>query len=391
MAGSIEKRGEGRYRLTYSAGTGPGGKRLRYRKTISAKNDREAEKELAKFVAEIEKGQYLEPSKLTLEDFSKRWLRDYAEVNLAPKTIARYKGMLDHHILPAMGHMKMPDIKPLHIIEFENMLREDGARRDGKKGGLSDSTILKYHRLLSSMLNDAVHWQVIKSNPVARVKPPKADKPDIAYYNEEQTAAMLKALEQEPIKYRALVELALATGLRKGELMGLEWQDIDFSAGTLTVERASQYLPEKGVFTKKPKNVSSGRIISLPASTLSLLKRHKVEQNKERLKVGDLWQQSDRLFTTWDGKPMHPDTPYSWFREFQDKHGLPHISFHALRHTSATLLINEGLNVKALSARLGHAETSTTMNIYAKALQSADRAAADMMDGILSQSKHTTK
>lgn len=383
LVGHIEKRGPGKYRLTVSGGFDASRNRIRHRRTVQAANDTEAEKLLAAFITEIEGGMYVEPSKLPFKDFVAKWLKEYAEPNLEPKTYHRYKDILNSRIIPGLGCLKLDKIKPLHIVEFENSLRQDGVRKDGKPGGLSEKTIMQHHRILSVIFNTAVKWGILKENPVSRVKPPRVKKKEVPCYNEEQTAAMLAALEKEPLKYQVIVHLTLVTGLRRGELMGLEWSDIDFENGTLNVDRTSQYVPGKGTFVKSTKNEESKRMISLPKSTLDLLKRYKVEQNKQRLKVGDLWQGSDRIFTTWNGKPMFPDTVSNWFPKFLKKHGLPHLNFHGLRHTSATLLINEGVNIKAVSSRLGHARTSTTVDIYAKALRSADRVAAEKMENII--------
>jgi integrase len=380
MAGSIEKRGENRWRLVVSGGTGPDGKRIKHTKTIQATSRREAEKELAKFVAEVEKGLYVEPSKLTFKDFVERWLRDYGESNLAPKTLFRYRQILSSRVIPAMGHLKLEQIRPVHLIEFYKNLQEDGIREDGKPGGLSAKTILYHHRVISSILNDAVEWQLIPFNPASRVKPPKVQKKQAACYDMDQVKAMLKALETEEPKYRVIVIMALLTGLRRGELMGLTWQDVDFDGGTLMVRQASQYLPGKGTFVKEPKNESSQRLLALPSSLVNILRQYKREQAEHRLKVGDLWQGSDRLFTTWDGQPMHPDTISSWFPKFLKRHGLPHLPFHGLRHTAATLLINKGIPLKNVSGRLGHADVGTTGNIYSHFLQSADRVIADTLD-----------
>lgn len=281
-----------------------------------------------------------------------------------------------------MGHLKIEQIKPTHLMEFYANLQEDGIREDGKPGGLSERTILHHHRLLSSIFNDAVQWQVIPSNPASRVKPPKVQKKPGAYYDEVQTAALLAAVENESLKYKVLIHLAVATGLRRGELMGLEWQDINFDKSTLEVRQASQYVPGKGSFTKEPKNETSKRIMSVPASVMTLLKQYKVHQAEERLKVGDMWQGSNRLFTTWDGQPMHPDTISKWFPQFLKKHNLPPLPFHGIRHTAATILIGQGAPVKNISARLGHSNISTTMDIYGHALKSIDKEIADKLDTI---------
>jgi len=386
MAGYYEKTKSGKYRLFASAGTGPGGSRKRLTKTIEAKSDREAEKALAKFVAEVEKGEYIEPSKLKFSELVERWLRDYGEVHLAPKTLHRYKQLLDRAI-QAMGHLPIEQIKPLHLVEFYANLQESGVREDGRPGGLSGRTILHHHRAISAALQDAVEWGLISSNPAARVKPPKVTRKPAACYDEEQIAAMLSALEKEELKHQVLVYTALFTGLRRGEVMGLEWRHIDFEGGMATIEQSSQYLPGQGQITKSPKNESSARVISLPLFLVDMLRQYKKEQLKHRLKIGDLWQGYDRIFTTWDGRPAHPEWPSQWFSKFIKKYELPHLNFHGLRHTAATMLINQGLPAKNISGRLGHSNISTTMDIYGHLLKSADKEAADRLEQVYQKMK----
>jgi integrase len=250
---------------------------------------------------------------------------------------------------------------------------------------------IEHHRIISSILNDAVQWQVIYSSPAARVKPPKVPKKQAKCYDEEQMATLLAALDQLPskhLKYCAMVELALTTGLRRGELGGLEWKDLDFDKCTLEVRQASQYLPGQGCFIKDPKNETSKRLIAVPASTMSLLKKWKAQQAEKRLRINDIWIKEDWVFTTWDGHRINPDRFTNWFSWFLDKNKLPHVPLHSLRHTSATLLIAEGVDLREVSGRLGHAGTSTTGNIYAHFLKSADRAASDKMEGILTRSRN---
>ncbi|WP_243120651.1 tyrosine-type recombinase/integrase [Pelotomaculum sp. FP] len=426
---------------------------------VDAKSKREATKLLDLFSAEVQKGEYIEPSKLTFSRFVERWLRDYAETNLAPKTLFRYKDILITRILPAMGHLKLEQIKPFHLMEFYKNLQEDGIRKDGKKGGLSAKTILQHHRVISSIFSCAVEWQVVSSNPASRVKPPKVQKKQINCYDEGQTALLLQLLEEEELKYRALVHLALFTGLRRGELMGLEWPDIDFNKNTLMVRQASQYLPGEGIFQKAPKNETSVRLLSLPKFLIDILRQLKKEQAAYRLeKVGDAWQKdSNWIFTTWNGGPMHPDTVTSWFPKFvricnlketfnaeikrcekklsteelvtlidlkeqylklsNDKSAaskkklatlenslatligkdglerikqnqiLPPLSFHGLRHTAATMLINQGLPAKSVSGRLGHANIGTTYDIYGHYLKSADKEASDRLEQVYKNMK----
>ncbi|MCL6447623.1 MAG: site-specific integrase [Armatimonadetes bacterium] len=398
MAGSLEKRGKSNWRLVYSD-KGPTG-RIKKTKTITtdqscneknckgcSKANRcaalgEAKKQLALFVNEIEKGQYIAPTKLTFSDFVERWLREYGEKNLAPKTLFRYQQILEGRVIPAIGHLKLEQIRPIHLMEFYNNLQKDGIREDGKPGGLSERTVLHHHRVISAVLQDAVEWQFIPANPAARVKPPKVRRKAAVCYDERQVGAMLEALETEELKYRVMVNMAVFLGCRRGELMGIEWAHVNFKEGTIRIEQASQYLPGKGVFTKPPKNESSVRVLSLPAFLVDMLKHYKKEQAAARLMAGDLWQGSDRLFTTWDGQAMHPDTISKWFPNFLKRHSLPPIPFHGLRHTAATMLINQGLPVKSVSGRLGHSDAGTTLNIYSHYLRSADREAAERLEQV---------
>ncbi len=397
--GTIQKRGVNSWRLTVACGLDSEGKQIRKIKTISTeygceektckdckkisrcKARGEAETKLALFSEEVDKGLYVEPSKLTFAEFTERWLRDYAEVNLAPKTVAGYKEKLTR-ILQAIGHLKVEKIKPTHLMEFYANLQEDGVRLDGKSGGLSPRNIRHHHRVIGTILQDAVQWQVIPSNPASRVKPPRVPKKEAACYSEGQAMAMLKALENEPLKHRTAITLALATGVREGELMGFEWQDVDFEENTIEIARSSQYVTGRGTFPKEPKNETSKRIVSVPASVMALLKQHKAAQSRERLKAGDLWQGSQRLFTTWEGKPMYPYTFGSWFPKFLKRHNLPPLPFHGLRHTSATILVGQGLHAKVISERLGHSTISTTMDIYSHFIKKADVEAADKLDAL---------
>ncbi len=380
MAGSIEQRGENTFRLVVSEMRD--GKRVKHYRTIQAASRREASKELAKFVAEIEAGQYVDPSKQTFAEFVQRWLKDYAESHLAPKTVHRYKEILEKRVLPALGHLKLEKIRPNHLLEFYASLQVEGIRQDGRPGKLSERTILHHHRLINTILNAAVQWQLIPSNPANRVKPPKVKKRAMPCYDEEQIRLMFEALKKEDLKHQVLVNIALFTGLRRGEIMGLEWKDVDFGAGTLQVRQASQYLPGQGVFTKEPKTESSVRLLSLPPFLMEMLKQYRKEQAEHRLKVGDLWQGSDRLFTTWDGRPGHAEWPSQWFSKFIRRHNLPHLNFHGLRHTAATMLINQGLQAKNISGRLGHSNINTTMDLYGHYLKSADKEAADRLEQV---------
>lgn len=392
MPGYIEKRGEDSYRLVVSSGYGTGGKRKKYTKTIKVngktepERKRKCEKELAKFIAKIESNSFIEPSKLTLKEFTEKWLKDYAEKNLAPKTIFRYKQMLDSRIFPALGHIKIIKLKPINFIEFYNNLTEDGIREDGKPGGLSPQTIRHHHRLLHTILEHAVKWQMLSSNPTDNVDPPKVKKVEASFYDEDEVKkliAVLELIDKRNFKYKVAILLTLSSGLRLGELAGLKWDNVNFEKQTISIVQSNQYLPKLGTFTKDPKNNTSIRTLYIPENVINLLSKYKSEQKKIELACGDRWINSGFIFTQWNGKPMYPGTPSKWFSKFLRKNNLKPITFHQLRHTSASLLINENINIREISKRLGHSNTSTTLNIYSHALKSADKDAADKLNTII--------
>jgi integrase len=323
-------------------------KTVKLDKGLTAKQaEKEVQRQAALFQEEVEKGTHLDGGKITLAEFIDRWMQD-AEKRLQPKTIYEYKGLLDR-VLPALGHLKLDKIRPNHLMEFYSNLSEVGLRRDIKhialpalkekmkalgmkqadvadKAGLhpatvmaavngsptskaaeiaealgvavkdifipkdkprplSSNTIHHYHRFLSSVLTSAVQWQLIFSNPAERVKPPRVEKKEAAHYDEDQAEKVLRLLESEPMKYQCMVALTIFAGLRRGELCGLEWNDIDLKTGLLRVRQASQYIPGQGTITKDTKNDSSYRIISLPAVAVKMLTKYKSWQNEEKVSL----------------------------------------------------------------------------------------------------------
>lgn len=400
MAGSIEKRGENSFRLIVSGGIGVDSKRKKYTKTvkIEGKTDAEkmkkAEKELAKFITEIETNTFVEPSKMTLNSLAAKWIKEYAEKNLEPKTVFRYKELLDSRILPALGHLRILKIKPTHLLEFYNNLQENGIRNDGKEGGLSPTTILHHHRLIHAIFQSAVSWQMIYTNPADYVKPPKVKKHEAKFYDIDDIETLIKAintLDKRDLKYKVGVFITLASGLRIGELMGLKWEHVNFDKNIISIIQANQYLPKQGTFTKDPKNYSSKRNVMLPKEVMDILNEYKTYQDKKIDDMGDLWQGEGFIFTQWDGRAMYPETMSKWFSKFITKNNLKKITFHQLRHTSASVLINEGINIIEVSGRLGHSKASTTTDIYSHVLKSADKGAADVMERIMFKEKVSEK
>lgn len=232
----------------------------------------------------------------------------------------------------------------------------------------------------------AVYWQLILANPAERVQPPKTRKPKRRYYDDEQSKALvsnLMELTEDQIKYKVAILLTLFTGVRLGELMGLEWNDINFKDGIVCINRSSQYLAEKGVFTKTPKTESSIREVGIPNFVVSLLEEYKLWYDNQKEFCGELWIDSNRLFVQADVKPMHPSTISKWFVKFVEQIGLPVINFHGLRHTNATLLIAQNIEVPIVSAKLGHAQLTTTLNFYVHPIIAHNKTAGFALENLL--------
>ena len=392
MAGSIEKRGKNSYRLTVSEGFDLNGNPMIHRKTVHG-TKKDAQVELAKFVTEVQNGLVVDGKSLRFSEFTEIWKRDYGSKELAPSTYKRYCRMLETRLLPYFGHFYINKIRPTDIMKFYDLLEKDTqlVRKKGNNGSktkkpLSGKTILEHHRLLRAMLHKAVYWQLIVSNPAERVQAPKARKPKRKSYDDEQTKILLENLEQlsiEDTKYKVAIILTVFTGVRLGELMGLEWQDIDFKNGIISINRSSQYLSDMGVFTKTPKTESSIREIAIPEFIISLLEEYKLWYEEQKSIYDELWANSDRLFVQSDGKPMHPSTISKWFVKYVAQIGLPVINFHGLRHTNASLLVAQNIDIAIISARLGHAQISTTLDFYVHPLLSHNRKAGYALENLL--------
>lgn len=299
------------------------------------------------------------------------------ERKVKASTIARYRELAER-IDERIGYMKIRDIHPDTLNAFYSWLGQDGMNK--KTGGkLSGKTVLEYHRLIHAVLKEAVMEGQLPINPADRVIPPKAEKVDVRYFQPEEIEAIRDALEDEPVKWKALVHVMLITGARRGEVLGLRWSDIDFEKNTISIQRNIQYTPRKGVYVDTPKTKRGYRVISVPSGTMKLLRQLKAWQGGEKIRVGLCYEDEDYLFTKDNGNPMHPDSPNRWLERFSKRHNLPHINPHAFRHSMASILYFNGADSVSISRRLGHAQVSTTANIYAHVIEKADKENAEIL------------
>lgn len=296
------------------------------------------------------------------ETFSKQWFKEYAEPNLRPRTIDRLHQQ-EPRVYEAIGHIRLDRLTARHIQGFVHSLGEDGLNKN-TGGKLSPKTIRNYIAFVSSILSYAVKMGIIQDNPCRRVTLPHVDRKEKEVYTLEEAQHFLESLEAAPIRYQTFCVLAIYSGLRRGELLGLEWPDIDFNNHTLNVRRSSLYTKEKGIFTDTTKTVQSQRTLKLPESVFLILRRYHAAQAQERLSLGDRWEAGERLFTTTEGRPLHPSAPYRWLEKFCAETGQRFLGIHSFRHLNASLMIGSGTDVRTVSAMLGHSQASTLSLIH---------------------------
>lgn len=274
--------------------------------------------------------------------------------------------------------MKLKDIHPQHVQSFVRNLQEPTA---GIQHALSPSTIKRVYSVLQAILHNACKLGYIPENPATRdrIELPSVDDPEVDIFTKEEIERILDLLQNEPLMYQSLINLAIITGCRRGELVALQWCDIDFNALVVSINKSNYISSTDGIQTKKPKTAGSIRTVAIPPFCAELLKRYRRQQKEERIRLGDQWINEGWIFTQWNGAPMYPTTPTAWFSEFLKRHGLPHRKFHALRHTSATLLLVNGSDIKTVGSRLGHRKLSTTRR-YVHKVEFADVAAANAFE-----------
>lgn len=317
--------------------------------------------------------------------FAEQWFKEYAVPKLRPRTVDRLH-QHEARTYAALGHLRLDKITMRAVQSFINNLSEDGINQS-TGGGLSPKTIRNYLSFVSDVMQYAVRMGMIQSNPCSNVILPALEKKEKAVFTLEEAQAFLESLEAAPLKYQAFFVLAIYGGFRRGELLGLEWGDIDFTHEVVTINRTSLYTKERGIFTDTTKTQGSNRALKLPAEVFNVLRRHRADQAAERLRLGDQWQPSERVFVTWNGGAMHPNTTYQWLKKFCESTGQRFLGIHQFRHLNASLLIHAGVDVRTVSASLGHSQASTTLNIYAHTFTAVQARASEAVANALSLKK----
>jgi integrase len=342
---------------------------------------RECEATLAKVLAAVEAQTFTPPTRVTVKQFLiGEWL-PAVNGSLRPTTYSSYAMLTREHILPRLGSLQLQKLTPAAINALYAHLLDEG--RVHGAGGLSASSVRRVHAVLHKACRDAVRWGRLSVNPVDGADPPRAnaDQQDkLRVWNAEQLSAFLAQVADD--RLYALWRLLAMTGMRRGEALGVSWQDVDMEGGSVTIRRA--WIPVDGVARfSEPKSRSSRRTIALDPATLEVLQAHAARQADEQTGWQECLAEAGLLFTRPDGRPLVPWTVSKAFREHARAAMLPAIPLHGLRHTYATLALASGINPRIVSARLGHATVALTLDVYSHVLPQADREAAERIAALL--------
>ena len=363
------------YLITIEVGEDINGKRKRVRKRFHGTKEEAKQMEIELANKYYHKGKKLNLNDMTFNEYSNIFINNYCKTNVSKITLKDYQQMLNN-ILPLLGDIKLKKIDTFMLDKLYQKLKV------GKKGKeLSPKTMSHYYNLVSLMFKQAKKWKFIDSNPNEEATKPKLVKRKRNFYDTEQVLELFNCLENEDIKTKTIITLALDSGARRSELCAIRWSDIDFDNKTLYIDNSLKVIDGE-VDEEKAKTEYSVRTIELGVNTIELLKEYKKWQDYYIASKGDKWLGTDRVFTAIDGKHMHPDTTNKILKRVLEKYDLPKLSFHELRHTCASILNSNGIDPVTIKERLGHSDTSTTMNIYTHPFEDNKRASACVFDNL---------
>jgi len=318
--------------------------------------------------------------KLTVGEFLRQWLRDYAAANVRPRTLERYESIIETHLIPAWGNVPLSQLQPAQIQAcYTKSLNK---RLDGKPGNLTGKTVLQHHRVLNQALNHAVKWGFVSRNVAQAVDPPRPITREMRTLDNEGVRAFLEAARDT--EYYALFHLAIYTGLRRSEILGLRWRDISLELASLSVVQTMQSLPGGKIVFLEPKTAKGRRSVALSPAAVLVLREQRERHQTLRTIAGVILSEDDLIFSLPDGSPIKPDTVSKVFLKIVRKANLNHVRLHDLRHTHATLMLQQGVHPKIVQERLGHATIAVTLDTYSHVLPGMQEAAALRFDEGLS-------
>jgi integrase len=367
--GSIRQRGD-RWEARVTVGYGPDGRQSR--KTLYGDTRAEVQHQMTKALRELHQGVPLVDERQTVKQFLTRWLEENVKPNVRPSTYRRSEQAVRLHLIPKLGRIRLANLSPQDV---QTLLRDKLAE------GLSGRSVQIIHAVLRAALNDGLRLGDVQRNVASLVRPPRSTPKTIRPFSPEEARQFLKAIDGDRLE--ALFVLALSSGLRQAELLGLRWQDLDLDAASLSVRYALEKRDgEYGLV--EPKTSKSRRTIAITAMAVAALRAHRVRQAEERLSVGPGWTGLDLVFTTKKGQPLCGNVVCARFKRILARAGLPAQRFHDLRHCCATLLLTQGVHPRLVMEALGHSAIGVTMNTYSHVLTELKRETAVQMDALFS-------
>lgn len=363
-AGGIRRRPNGSWELRWYDANG----RRQSKYLPASTSRREAQRTLSSMLQAVDHGIAIGSASQTLEAFSRRWLAEVAPHQLRPRTLERYEGIVRRYIIPSAGKLRLDKLNADHVAS----LHADCLR------AMSPSSVRSVHACLRSILRTALERRLIQYNPADAIHPPKAKRMPLRVLDADEANRLLSVAEDEPLG--ALYILAVTTGMRLGELLGLRWQDIDLDARRVSVQQAL-IRTGKAWYLAEPKTEHSRRHITLPQRAVRVLRAHGVDQKRSRLLAGKAWEDHGLVFTNQWGEPLNgAHVTERLFKPMLRRSGLPAIRFHDLRHTAATIMLLQGINPRIVAERLGHSGVAITLDRYSHVLPSMQAMVADKLD-----------
>ena len=386
MRGHITKRSKNSWSIVLDQGRDPttGKRRQQWISVKGTKKD--AERRLTELLGQVDTGRYVKPTKTTVAEFLRQWLRDYVATNVRPRTAEGYQMVVEHHLIPSLGNVALAQLQPSHLQEHYAKALKEG-RIDGKEGGLSARSVLHHHRILSEALSHAVRWGLVGRNVAQAVNPPRPEHREMQTLDNDGVRNLLEAARNTV--YYPLLHLAIYTGLRRSEILGLRWKDVDLDMATLSVVQVLHHLRDGRTVFQEPKTAKGRRMVALSPMAVLALRGHRERQEAERLLLGIPLASEASVFSHPDGSPFLPDSVTHAFAKIARRAGLQGIRLHDLRHTHASLMLRQGVHPKIVSERLGHSTISITLDTYSHVLPGLQEAAAQRFDDDIAERQPT--
>jgi integrase len=375
MRGHLRERSPGRWAIVIDVPDPAGGRRKQRWYSFQG-TKREAQRECARLISELDKGTAVEPSRMTVAAFLERWI-EHMQGQVSPRSHERYAEIARKNLAPLLGGLALTKLQPANISQAYAKALANG-RRDGS-GGLSARTVTHMHRVLREALQQAVQWQMLARNPADAVKPPKVERKQMSVLDTDATIELIEAAR--PYRIFVPILLGVLCGLRRGEIAALRWRSVDLDTGQLMVVASIEQT--KAGYREKETKCGRARTVALPVTLIEELRQHRAKQAEELLQLGVRLTEDHHVVMQADGTSLQPNTLTRVFTDFLAAHGLKRVRFHDLRHSHATHMLAAGIHPKIASERLGHSKIGITLDLYSHVMPGMQAEAAAAVDGAM--------